>query len=220
MPLNERSRKNLNGVHPDLVAVVERAAEREPFLVTEGLRTLERQKTLVRSKKSKTLNSRHLTGHAVDLCDPDGCYDIPDMRAIAKAMKASAIELDIPLEWGGDWKTFVDTPHFQLPWKEYPDKGVGVVSRVAEAVKSKPIIVPAAGGTGAAVTETVSNGLPAPPDIGVLTAWRGTGDSLLALGTWAAARPVFTGCLALWILAMWKFDTVSGWFRKVLGGSA
>ena len=113
MSLNERSRKNLEGVHPHLVAVVEKAREKVDFLVTEGLRTKERQAFLVKSGKSQTQNSRHLYGLAVDLCDCDGCYDIPDMHEIAKAMKAAAIELEVPIRWGGDWKTFKDTPHFE-----------------------------------------------------------------------------------------------------------
>lgn len=123
MTLNDRSKKNLEGVHPDLVAVVEMARERVPFLVTEGLRTKERQAFLVKQGKSQTQNSRHLYGLAVDLCDPDGCYDIPDMHEIAKAMKAAAIELEVPIRWGGDWKSFKDTPHFELDRARYPDNG-------------------------------------------------------------------------------------------------
>lgn len=67
--LGERSLKNLWGVHPDLVAVVKRAIQitRTDFAVIEGVRTKERQKELVRKGASKTMNSRHLTGHAVDI---------------------------------------------------------------------------------------------------------------------------------------------------------
>ena len=67
--LGVRSRERLQGVHPDLVRVVELAIQLTPvdFTVLEGLRTLERQKALVAAGSSKTLNSRHLTGHAVDL---------------------------------------------------------------------------------------------------------------------------------------------------------
>lgn len=121
--LNARSLKNLEGVHPDLVAVVEKARGKADFLVTEGLRTKERQAFLVKAGKSQTQNSRHLYGLAVDLCDPDGCYDVPDMQAIARAMKSAAAELDVPIVWGGDWKTFKDTPHFELERKAYPDNG-------------------------------------------------------------------------------------------------
>ena len=194
MPMNERSIENLDGVHPDLVAVVQKAAEKCEFLVTDGVRSLERQKTLKKAGKSKTLNSRHLTSHAVDLCDCDGCYDVPDMDAIAKAMKTAAIELNIPIEWGGDWKSFVDTPHFQLPWKEYPASGIGAVRKVVEAIKTKPFLIPMAAGGGA-----VAPDIPPPPDMSMWTAWQTAGETIGNLGTWAWNRPVLTSCLAVWI---------------------
>ena len=67
--LSQRSRKRLEGVHSDLVAVVELAIIMPPvdFTVIEGLRTPERQRQLYKAGATKTLNSRHLTGHAVDL---------------------------------------------------------------------------------------------------------------------------------------------------------
>lgn len=142
MTLNERSRNNLAGVHPDLVRVVELAASKctVPMVVTEGLRTLERQKMLKAAGKSWTLNSRHLTGHAVDLVDADDFgYDVPDMSAIAKAMKEAAAECDVPIVWGGDWKS-KDTPHFELDRRHYPAKGKEP-SPVQEAAKSSNTIL-------------------------------------------------------------------------------
>lgn len=123
--LGARSKTRLNGLHKDLVAVVERAIEITgvDFTVLEGMRTLARQKKLVASGASTTLNSRHLTGHAVDLgayVDGTVRWDWPLYHAIAKAMKQAAEELDVELEWGGDWKSFPDGPHFQLSWKAYP----------------------------------------------------------------------------------------------------
>lgn len=120
--LGKRSRKNLEGVHPDLVAVVERAIHltTQDFTVIEGLRTLERQEQLVAKGASKTMNSRHLTGHAVDLVPYPVAWDWPLFYPIADAMKLAAKELDVDLEWGGDWRTFKDGPHFQLSWEEYP----------------------------------------------------------------------------------------------------
>ena len=123
--LGVRSRERLQGVHPDLVRVVELAIQLTPvdFTVLEGLRTLERQKALVAAGSSKTLNSRHLTGHAVDLgAWVDGRLDWswPLYTKIAQAMKQAAQEWGTPIEWGGDWRTFKDGPHWQLPWKEYP----------------------------------------------------------------------------------------------------
>lgn len=123
--LGTQSRTRLKGVHPDLVRVVEQAIELTPvdFTVLEGLRTPERQAKLVAAGASQTLRSRHLTGHAVDLgawVDGQVRWDWPLYHKIADAMKAAAKELRVPLEWGGDWRTFKDGPHFQLPWKEYP----------------------------------------------------------------------------------------------------
>lgn len=121
--LGERSWKNLEGVHPDLVSVVERAIKltEQDFMVIEGLRTVERQKKLLAEGKSKTMNSRHLTGHAVDLCPyPVDWNDHNKFKAIADAMKEAADELNVPIEWGGDWKGGWDKPHFQLTHKDYP----------------------------------------------------------------------------------------------------
>jgi len=135
MKLDARSLSRLEGVHPDLVAIVNKAAELTdtPFMVVEGLRDIERQKKLVASGASTTMRSRHLTGHAVDLAafiDMDGSgdftkpdnirWDWPLAGKIASVMKTAAFQLNTPLEWGGDWVTFKDGPHFQLPWKEYP----------------------------------------------------------------------------------------------------
>jgi len=120
--LSLRSKQRLSGVHPDLVDVVKRAIEitEQDFSVTEGIRHIERQKKLVATGKSTTLNSRHLTGHAVDLVPYPVSWDWEYFYPIADAMKQAAEELDVDLEWGGDWKSFPDGPHFQLNWKKYP----------------------------------------------------------------------------------------------------
>lgn len=123
--LGPTSLLRLEGVHPDLVKVVERAIQltEVDFTVLEGLRTKERQAELLKAGATTTMNSRHLTGHAVDLGALVGGkvrWDWPLYYKIAEAVKAAAKELDIPIEWGGDWKKFKDGPHWQLPWKEYP----------------------------------------------------------------------------------------------------
>ena len=120
--LGNRSLENLEGVHPDLVAVVERAISLTPqdFTVLEGLRTLDRQKELVADGKSTTLNSRHLTGHAVDIAPWPISWDWDKFYPIADAMKEAAQELDVDIEWGGDWRNFPDGPHWQLSWRTYP----------------------------------------------------------------------------------------------------
>ena len=123
--LGKKSIERLQGVHPDLVRVVERAIDLTPvdFTVLEGLRSPERQQTLVASGASQTLNSRHITGHAVDLgawVDNQVDWSWPLYHQIANAMKAAATELGIPIVWGGDWKTFKDGPHFELDRRYYP----------------------------------------------------------------------------------------------------
>ena len=128
--LGPRSKMRLNGVHPDLVKVVERAIQitTVDFTVLEGVRTPERQKILVESGASQTLNSRHIPGadglgKAVDLgawVDDQVDWSWPLYSKIADAMKEAAKQVNVPIEWGGDWKTFKDGPHFQLPKKEYP----------------------------------------------------------------------------------------------------
>lgn len=129
--LGKKSLSTLEGVHPDLVKVVKRAIEltKCDFTITEGLRSKQRQAQLLKEKKTTTMNSRHLTGHAVDLAAwviPEGSdkgtvsWDWKYYEQIADAMKKAALELKIPIEWGGDWKSFIDGPHFQLPFKQYP----------------------------------------------------------------------------------------------------
>lgn len=123
--ISDRSRKALTGVHPDLIRVIERADELGArFTVVCGLRTIEQQRELVAQGKSKTLKSRHLTGHAVDLVDEHFTWSEREMERLAEVVKRAAADCRIPIEWGGDWKSFIDTPHFQLPVKQYPDDEV------------------------------------------------------------------------------------------------
>jgi len=125
MALNQRSLDRLTGVHPDLVAVVEIVAKGSlNFQVSEGLRTPERQRELVKAGKSQTQNSRHLTGHAVDLVvlNPDGSanWDFAMYEKLADRMFKAASIRRVLIEWGGHWKTLRDGPHFQLPFSKYP----------------------------------------------------------------------------------------------------
>lgn len=120
--LGNKSKSKLQGVHPDLVAVVEKAIQltEQDFTVLEGLRSIDRQEELVATGKSKTMNSRHLTGHAVDLAPWPISWDWEKFYPIADAMKEAAEDLGVEIEWGGDWKSFPDGPHFQLSWRDYP----------------------------------------------------------------------------------------------------
>ena len=123
--LSERSLKRLVGVHPRLVALVREAAALSPveFMVTEGLRTPERQAALVRAGASRTKRSRHLTGHAVDvaaLVDGQVRWDWPLYPRIAAAFKAAAARQGTAMVWGGDWATLRDGPHFELDRTVFP----------------------------------------------------------------------------------------------------
>jgi peptidoglycan L-alanyl-D-glutamate endopeptidase CwlK len=126
---------NLHGIHPDLRRVMDRALQEAPFafVVTEGLRTLARQRELVRIGASRTLDSRHLTGHAVDLVpyvdiDKDGRVEVEEMYSwplyykLAPVIKAAADKEDVAIVWGGDWVKFRDGPHWELDRRVYPAK--------------------------------------------------------------------------------------------------
>jgi peptidoglycan L-alanyl-D-glutamate endopeptidase CwlK len=133
MEINKASRAKLKHVHPDLVRVVERCAKDWKhqglgWIITQGPRTLEEQKLLVKKGASKTMRSRHLIApngyaHAVDFAmtlDGKVRWDWPLYSKLAVAMKAAAKLEKVPLEWGGDWTSFRDGPHFQLPWLTHP----------------------------------------------------------------------------------------------------
>lgn len=157
---SKKSLDNLNGVHPDLRALAFRALELSPvdFMVIEGLRSKSRQRELVARGASKTMNSRHLTGHAIDIVPVVGgkvSWDWPHYYPLAEAVKKAAKELGIPIEWGGDWRSFKDGPHWQLPWKQYPkdqpfDTEVDSQPRITEKtetrVKSEAVTTAVGGG--------------------------------------------------------------------------
>jgi peptidoglycan L-alanyl-D-glutamate endopeptidase CwlK len=150
--LSKKSLKNLEYVHEDLCLVVNRAIELTDtdFMVFEGYRSVTRQKALVKAGASHTMNSRHLSGHAVDLVPVlTGMprWDWPLCYRVAEAMKLAALEYSIPIVWGGVWdrilngfekscedevmdyvarrrnlgdRAFIDGPHFELPRENYP----------------------------------------------------------------------------------------------------
>lgn len=123
--LSVRSMKRLEGVHPRLIALVKEAAALSPvdFMVTEGLRTPQRQAALVKAGASRTLRSRHLTGHAVDvaaLVEGQVRWDWPLYPRIAAAFKAAAARQGTAIVWGGDWTRLRDGPHFELDRRVFP----------------------------------------------------------------------------------------------------
>ena len=124
--LTARDRQRLVGVHPDLARVLERARRDGsiPWRVTEGVRSMDRQAELAATGASRTMRSRHLTGHAVDLAVEDGRggvrWDRPAYEALAAEILAAAKAEGVLVEWGGNFRGFFDGPHFQLPWRDYP----------------------------------------------------------------------------------------------------
>jgi peptidoglycan LD-endopeptidase CwlK len=127
-----RDEERLRGVHPDLARVIRRARADASFIVVEGMRTRARQAELVKAGASRTMNSRHLTGHAVDIApwvdsNANGVpnngevrWDWPLYHKLAPVVKAAAVAEGVPIDWGGDWPTFKDGPHFELDRRYYP----------------------------------------------------------------------------------------------------
>lgn len=94
------------------------------FTVIEGRRSIARQKELVAKGASKTMRSRHIHGFAVDIAPYVGGqvrWDWPLYDQLAEVIKAAAKLERVKLEWGGDWVSFKDGPHWQLPSASYPD---------------------------------------------------------------------------------------------------
>jgi len=122
MPLNATSTRRMAGVDPRLVAVMKAAREISPvpFEITEGLRTKERQRYLVRTGKSRTMNSYHLRGKAVDVVAMPGgkvSWNLPDYKTIVeKAFKPAAKTLGLSdrIVYGIYWKSIVDGPHVEI----------------------------------------------------------------------------------------------------------
>jgi peptidoglycan LD-endopeptidase CwlK len=139
MTLDRRSEERLTGVHKDLVEVARLAhkmarEQGRSFIITEGLRTRKRQKQLVAEGKSRTMNSRHITGHAID------CYPVNSsgrtvvnwtggtretdkaqnghFTLMADTFRRAAEELKVRIKLGYDWGW--DGPHIELDREFYP----------------------------------------------------------------------------------------------------
>ena len=125
--LNERSIKALEFVHPDLVRVAHKGAELSPipFIVTEGLRTLERQKILFAKGATRTMNSRHLPHPSdglsrafdfVPVVEGQITWKTSAFKPVIAALKQASKMLDVPITSGGDWLSFKDYPHIEMRW--------------------------------------------------------------------------------------------------------
>lgn len=135
---NVPSQRLLGFTHPDLQKLMTAAREEKIFDIIESVRSIERQREMVKKGLSKTMNSRHLASadgksRAVDIwpIDPETQKRVTSkdpkeldrllwkyLREIADVVKRKSRELNIPVEWGGDWGW--DAPHFQLPRSVYP----------------------------------------------------------------------------------------------------
>lgn len=133
--MNEFSKASLarlDKVHPDLSRLMLTARQQVTrfngftFEITKGMRTLAEQKELLALKATKTLNSRHLTGHAVDVVVKirnTVKWDWPlYVRLAEELILPLSKEMDIPVTWGGVWPTLRDGPHYELTWERYPLK--------------------------------------------------------------------------------------------------
>jgi peptidoglycan L-alanyl-D-glutamate endopeptidase CwlK len=125
----------LDALHPHLLKVVQRAIKTLPFdvLVIETARSAAQQKKNLANGKSQTAHSRHVVAN--NKCGKACAIDMAPVinggkvilwkrldlfQQINKAMMKAAADLKIPVEWGGNWKTFKDMDHWQLPWRTYP----------------------------------------------------------------------------------------------------
>lgn len=129
--LSKRSLEKLEGVHPELVSVIKLAITLTPvdFVVVQGVRTQAEQDALYARGRTApgqivtwTRKSRHIGGAAVDLAawvDGKASWQTKHYQGLAKAVKQAAMQLTVPIEWGGDWKR-KDWGHFELDKKVYP----------------------------------------------------------------------------------------------------
>lgn len=135
MKLSERDKTRLKGVHPMLVEVLKAGyarfdkafADAPSFkvFVIEGVRSIEKQREYVATGASRTMNSRHLTGHAVDLGIQSGTamrWEFEVYRRLwLQCIQPASEVLGVQVEWGGIifGPRFLDGPHFQLSPQVY-----------------------------------------------------------------------------------------------------
>ncbi len=117
--LNDVSISRLNAIKPELKLLATAAIAKSPyqFVISDGLRTAERQKQLVAAGKSKTLKSKHLTGDAFDIAiiiDNRVTWDKKYYTELSDIFKSVAEEQGIKIKCGVDFKGFFDGPHYEL----------------------------------------------------------------------------------------------------------
>ncbi|GHV40021.1 hypothetical protein FACS1894179_05870 [Bacteroidia bacterium] len=133
-----QSLNKLESVNPNLVELIKEAIQSTsiPFIITEGVRTTERQKELyaqgrvtpglivtncdgIKDKSNHQLKENGY-GHAVDLYPYiNGSIRIHEayvpeiLQIIAEHIQMTAQKMNLSVIWGGDWK-MKDYPHFEL----------------------------------------------------------------------------------------------------------
>lgn len=123
---SKKSLEKINNpkVHPKIKQLLLEAIKTSPidFTVIETVRTIEQQKIYVAKGTSKTMKSRHIPStnksglcEAVDIAPyPINWKDINRFIKLSQHIKLTAKQLGISIEYGGDWKTFKDYPHYEL----------------------------------------------------------------------------------------------------------
>lgn len=124
--MNQRSLDRLKGVKQILVDILVEASKDSPYPFEippfGGLRTAEEQNGLFLKKVSKCdgykNKSEHQKGSAFDiflLIDGTASWDKVKLTKVARHIQQVAdFEFGLKLTWGGDFKNFIDMPHFQL----------------------------------------------------------------------------------------------------------
>tara|TARA_R100000808_G_C2041987_1_gene81195 strand:- start:117 stop:497 length:381 start_codon:yes stop_codon:yes gene_type:complete len=118
-----KSRRVLEGLNEDLQELLNEVIKYVDVSLIEGKRSLDRQKQLKKDGSTKTLNSKHLKGEAIDLAPyPIDWDDRERFIYISGIVKGIAYQMGIPIIWGGDWNenqdlsdnNFDDLVHFEL----------------------------------------------------------------------------------------------------------
>lgn len=128
--LLDKAAPKLKGLHPSLAESARRLIRRAHgegiyVIITQGLRSNSEQNALYAQGRtapgSIVTNARggysyHNYGLAFDVCvcDVKAGRLIPNWQVDRRWGRAGAIGRELGLEWGGDWSSFKDYPHFQL----------------------------------------------------------------------------------------------------------
>lgn len=130
---SKTSVEKLKGLHPRLVEFANKLLEVSPydFCITQGIRSVEEQqklyaqgRTLPGSKVTNCDGIKYKSNHQVHDDGLGYAFDIAvlinnkitwDPKYYIEVGKAAEqLMKDYEVEWGGNWKSFKDYPHFEL----------------------------------------------------------------------------------------------------------